>query len=292
MSELAARPSRAPEAPTRKHSTRQATRAAARRRSAPLSTGCAAVLARCTRPLADDARAFFSTALSDAVAAREGARFACRRIVSEWLRVSAMLVRPVLDEKVTGYGPARFRYAAELAVSLAAMLEPGAAPTVHTTVSSAPSVDVDTLKRTVAQALRNLGIEARAGLHPNASGDKVSHSFDELAAAVRRAQATVPASVLTDAGITASVLDALDDASDAAITSHTSSLEARAVRRSTSRREQALGGRLLHELKLLRAAARAAHPGDASVPVVKAVARSRRAKPAAKPAPVDPAAPR
>lgn len=304
MSETASRPSRTPDAVSAKPASRQVTRAA-KRRASSLTTGCAAVVTRCTAPVSAEAKSYFRASISDDAAARDGRRYTARDLLTEWLRVSSSLAQSTLGGRVTGFGPARFRYTAELAHETAVLTErddaddsDSTSSTTEATPSKSLAVDLDALKLAVAQALRNLGIEARGSTSRYAGAAAVSASLEDLASAVRRAQTNVPAEVLADAGLTSKVIDALSDAAHGTLSAHTSSLEARVSERSVEQRENVMLGRLAREMRLLLASAKASRKGDSAIPQVRSRLLSptkRKAQatpPQPTPTPADPVAPR
>ena len=266
MSETVSRPSRSPgPAAQKKSAARPVTRPASRRTSSQAAR-CNALVARCSQPLSEGARAFFVVALTDDAARRSGQRFTPRKLVAEWITVASTLAPWVLSGSVTGYGPVRFRYAAELAQQIAARAaQPIAeAPSAPAVVSAAP-VDVAALERAVVQGLRNVGVQAKAAA-VDASQPEVSRSLEALAQAVELAQRTVPAEVLADAGLTAAVIEALSSAADHALGAHTEALTTREAARSFARGEDVMLGRLAREIRTLLASARTAHAQKSSVP--------------------------
>jgi hypothetical protein len=295
MSDSVSRPSRAPEAPPKKPASRQVTRAAQRRVSSQ-ATRCAALVAGCTATVSDGAKAFYRAALTDQAAAEHGRRFSPRKVVAEWITVATTLAPWIQRGRVAGYGPARFRYAAEIAHEVAAQLqEPdasatGTAPTEATPPSAAAPVDLAALKRAVAQGLRNLGVEAKGSTPTNASANTVSHTLEELALAVQRAAASVPADVMADAGLTPAVIDALANAAQHALSTHATVVATRTEALSLARREDVLVGRLLREMRLMLASARTARKANHEVPSPRSALLST-AKPRAKKEPAPPAPP-
>ncbi|MFO0651142.1 MAG: hypothetical protein U0326_33260 [Polyangiales bacterium] len=65
------------------------------------------------------------------------------------------------------------------------------------------------------------------GTRENASASRVSHFAEALAAALLRAQSTTPAAVMADAGLTPTVIDALNTAAENAMSAHAVHVEAR-----------------------------------------------------------------
>lgn len=121
------------------------------------------------------------------------------------------------------------------------------------------SAKVGAPKRKVAQGLRNLGVEVSVDARENASANKVSHSLEALAAAVLRAQSTIPAAVMADAGLTQTVIDALNAAAVNVMSAHPVSVETRSTELSAARREDLLLGRLVREIRVLAASSRTTH---------------------------------
>lgn len=303
MNEVTSRPSRAPEAPLKKNASRQVTRAALRHASSQ-STCCTQLVSRCTVKVDAESRAFYTASLTDEAAAVTGKRVAARSAVAEWITVANKLVRWVLAGRVAGYGAVRFHYAAELALTIAnerPEANTAAKPDAETSTAPTPkseSAKVGALKRKVAQGLRNLGVEVSVGTRENASANKVSHSLEALAAAVLRAQSTIPAAVMADAGLTQTVIDALNAAAVNAMSAHTVGVETRTTELSAARREDVLLGRLIREIRVLAASSRTAHRDDPEVPAVRSslLASTKKATKAAPARPVtppaDPPAPR
>lgn len=275
MNESGSRISRTPDSNSvRPPASKQVTRAAPQP-AARLGASCAAVVARCTVSVSADAKSYYRASITDDSAARDGGRFAPRAVITEWLTVSSSLAQWTLAGRITGYGPARFRYAAELAQECASIVESNAPDGSDTPAASetpavgAPSVDVEALKLAVAQALRNLGIEARGASAPNASPNAVSQSIEELVTAVRKAQREVPSEVLSDAGLTAKVIETLISASQSALTEHTTSAGERTANSSATFRRNAMLGRLVREIRLLVASAKVSRKGDREIPLVR-----------------------
>lgn len=303
MNEVTSRPSRAPEAPQKKNASRQVTRAALRHASSQ-STCCAQLVSRCSVKVDAASRAFYTASLTDEAAAVTGKRVAARSAITEWITVANKLVRWVLAGRVAGYGAVRFHYAAELALTIAndrpeanLTAKPDAEASTAPTPKREPA-KVGALKRKVAQGLRNLGVEVSVGVRENASASRVSHSLEALAAAVLRAQSTIPAAVMADAGLTQTVIDALNTAAENAMSAHAVHVEARTTELSAARREDVLLGRLVREIRVLAASSRTTHRDDPEVPAVRSslLASTKMAKKAAPARPVtppaDPPAPR
>jgi hypothetical protein len=163
------------------------------------------------------------------------------------ITVASTLAPWVLGGSVTGYGPVRFRYAAELAQQIAARAaQPSAEAPSTPAVVSAPPVDVAALARAVVQGLRKVGVQAKAAA-ADASQPEVSRSLEALAEAVVLEQRKVRAEVLADAGLTAAVIEALSIAAHHARHAHRGGHHARgrtllrARRRRDARPPRALG---------------------------------------------------
>ncbi len=289
MSEASTKPSRSqfPPAARAKGASR-----AARRRTTSQSAQCAQVIARCQTAVGERERAFYEAQVSDEAARRLGMRYSAATVVGEWLTVTATLIRSVLAGRVAGYGPLRLRYAAELAHELAlkaAPLEEPEAPAAEPTPVSTKTE----LTRKVARGLRNLGFDGVSAADER-TARATARSLEQLAEAVQRARATVPADVLADAGLSAEVIETLFEAARVALEAHTTSTETRAQELSEAQREDVLIGRLVHETRTLLASARESRKGDAAVPQARSKvagrAKKRAKKPAAKP-PVTPPAP-
>ncbi len=287
----------------KKNASRQVTRAALRRASSQ-STCCSRLVSRCTVKVDAESRAFYTASITDEAAAAAGKRVAARKAVAEWITVASTLARWVLEGRVAGYGAVRFHYAAELALTIAnERPEANSAATPHEETSTAPtpkaeSAKIGALKRRVAQGLRNLGVEVTTGASGNASANKVSHSLETLAASVQRAQSTIPAAVMADAGLTPTIIDALNTAAVNAMSAHTVNVETRTTELSAACREDVLLGRLIREICELAASSRTTHRDDPEVPSVRSsLLASTKKKTKTAPArpvtpPADPPAPR
>lgn len=299
MSESVTRPSRAPEAPMKKNASRQVTRAAQRRASSQV-TSCRQIVSRCAAKVDAESRSFYVASVSDADALRVGRRFSARVVVAEWITLSTAIARSALAGRVTGYGAMRFHYAAELALEVAAQREQadGAPqPSANEPLGAAkvaPPVNVAALKRKVRRSLRNLGVEVARRPSSSASAAKVSHSLEDLAAAVTRAQKTIPSSVMADAGLTEAVIDALNDAALDAMSAHVEGIATRERALSAARREDVLLGRLVREMRLLVVSSQTAHRDDPEVPQLRCAlfgAARKRAATKEPSRPADPPAP-
>lgn len=283
MSEPTSRPSRAPEA-LKRTSTREVTRPT-QRRALSLATRCAALVASCTSTLSDGAKSFYRASITDHDAARQGQRYMPRRVVAEWITIGAALSPWIQGGHLAGYGPARLRYAAELGQEIAARLPQLDGPATESAPaeaapSNAPAVDVEALKRSVAQGLRNLGIEAKSSTPGNAAPHAVSQTLEELARAVHAAAEKVPADVMRDAGLTSAVVDALVVAAQDTLNTHTTAVATRTAARSNARDEDVLLGRLIREMRLMLASARTSQKSDPKIPAPRSslLQRTRRVK--------------
>ena len=288
MSETGVSRSVNPPAASGKKASRQVTRAATRKRSWQAAR-CNAITSRCHVTLGDPERAVYRSFVSEDEAVKSGARKSAYAAVNEWIDVATGLIKAVVAGKVAGFGLVRMRYAAELAdevVKLSEAEAPASEPTGGGTPSSESGLGARKLQRQVVRALRNLGFEV-TNIPLGSAGPAVSRHFEALAEKVQDAMARFPATILSDAGLTAKVVESLSDAAHARATSHVVATEARADAGVRSRLEDALIGRLLRETRLLAASGRDSQKDDANVPVTRAKRSKRRAK-AAKPAPTPP----
>ena len=172
---------------------------------------------------------------------------------------------------MVGYGLSRLQYAAELAVQLTDMLEPATPRDAQAETPATLSPEaLNALKAAVAQALRNLGVDARAGVPTGAAHARVSSTLEELADAIVRARGTVPTEVLHDAGLTDAVERTLRDAAHDALAQRDAKIDTTTATKTTAYNAALITGRLVHEARAMLAAARQSRKLNAGVPEVRA----------------------
>jgi hypothetical protein len=232
-------------------------------------------------------RVFFRSTLSVSSAQRDGVSANPHDVADEYTRCVQAYAPWLTRGALCGYGSLRVSYGLGLAADMAPTLDAHSAATSSTTAATAQSAQALALtgpaRRLALRSLRNLtghDPAARARLRDalkDLSVDGRIRSLDRIRAEVQDARAHIPSRVLTDAGLTPEVLDALAATSQQAA-------DARARVRDQKQQAQVIRadlaeptGRLLRELRLLLAAARDTRSVDATLPTVTSWLISRGA---------------
>jgi hypothetical protein len=262
------------------------------------------LLARCTEPVEDAARAWYVGSITDTAALEEGRRWEPHALLHAWTTDAATLSAAVLAGRVTGYGGVRLRFGHELAIKL----EENTRTLSHTRTDK---VVQGTLVRDDMKTVGRLLRKARGVLRtlsgrrdalrertrqvltaPNHARATKIHTLAEAADEVERLAREVPAQAARDAGATPEFIESLRAASEKATDTTQAHQTQGHEAGDAARALQVLKGRLAHELHTLIAAARDSRKDDPRIPVVKSRRASATKAPAKAPTATPVAAPK
>ena len=189
----------------------------------------------------------------------------------------------LLAGKVKGYGPLRYRYCLDLAVTLAGKVAHFDASVIGAAGASAEKgsslrVARDD-RRDAIRMLKNFtGSDdaAKARLKKvrgkNERPDERATSLQGISRELKAVTEGIPAELVADAGVTHDLSKRLNGYAHAVVSTHDTAHEERAALAAQSDSMNGLDGRILHELRALAGAMTDTRKSDKSLPVLKIAA--------------------
>lgn len=248
------------------------------------------LLAPFTAPVTPAARAWLDAQIKEAKARKDGAEVASPLVLDAVVEATHTARQALLDGKVIGYGPLRYRYCLDLAVALADKVAHFDASVVGAAGASAAKGSSlrDSVgdRRSAIRVLKNLTASddmARARLKKvrgrDEKPDERAASLQGISKELEAVTAGVPKELVQDAGVTPDLSQRLNSYAHAVVSTHDTAHEERASIAAQYDSMNVLDGRILHELRALVGAMSDARKSDKSVPALKiAVLRSRKKK--------------
>jgi len=248
------------------------------------------LLAPFKTPVTPAAHTWLVAQITETKARADGAEVASPLVLDAVVEATHTARQSLLDGKVIGYGPLRFRYCLDLAVALADKVAHLDASVVEAAGASAEkgsslrdSVDD---RRSAIRVLKNLTASddaAKARLKKvrgrDEKPDERAASLQGISRELEAVTAGVPSELVADAGVTHELSKRLTSYAHAVVSTHDTAHEGRAAVAAQYDSMNVLDGRILHELRALAGAMSDTRKSDKSIPVLKiAVLRNRKRK--------------
>ncbi|MEP7126262.1 MAG: hypothetical protein ABJE95_35350 [Byssovorax sp.] len=243
-------------------------------------------------PVTTAAHTWLTEQISEAKARNDGASIGSTTVLDAVIEATHIAQPSLVAGKIIGYGPLRFRYCLDLAVTLADKVAHfdesvvGAAGASAEKGSSLRTSRDD--RRSAIRVLKNFTASddaAQARLKQVRRGkerpDERATSLQGISKELKTVAAGVPAELVADAGVTHDLSTRLNGYAHAVVSAHDTAHEERAALVAQYDAMNVLDGRILHELRALTGAMSDSRKSDKSVPVLKIAAlrnRKRKAK--------------
>jgi hypothetical protein len=264
---------------------------------APLTTDVATypgriaeLLVHFKAPVTSASRAWLQDQITETKARDDGASIASTTILDAVIEATHIAQPSLLAGKVMGYGPLRYRYCLDLAVTLADKVAHFDASVIGAAGASAEKgsslrVSRDD-RRSALRVLKNLtgnDDAARARLKKvrgrNERPDERATSLQGISRELKTVASAVPPELVADAGVTHDLSERLNGYAHAVVSTHDTAHEERAALAAQYDAMNVLDGRILHELRALAGAMSDTRKSDKSVPALKIAAlRNRKRK--------------
>jgi hypothetical protein len=241
-------------------------------------------------PVTAAAHAWLEHQISETKARADGAEIASTTVLDAVIEATHTAQPSLLAGKVIGYGPLRYRYCLDLAVTLADKVAHFDASVIGAAGASAEKgsslrVSLDD-RRAALRVLKNFTASddaARARLKKvrgrNERPDERATSLQGISRELKSVTAGVPPELVTDAGVTHDLSKRLNGYAHAVVSAHDTAHEERAAVVAQYDSMNVLDGRILHELRALAGAMSDTRKSDKSVPELKIAAlRNRKRK--------------
>lgn len=234
-------------------------------------------------PVSAASRTWLQAQISESRARDEGATIASPTVLDAVIEATHTAQPSLLAGKIKGYGPLRYRYCLDLAVTLADKVTHFDASVIGAAGASAEKgsslrVSLDD-RRDALRMLKNFtGSDpaAKARLKKvrgrNERPDERATSLQGISSELQAVTAGVPPELVTDAGVTHDLSKRLNGYAHAVVATHDTAHEERAALLAQYDAMNVLDGRILHELRALVGAMTDTRKSDTSVPVLKIAA--------------------
>jgi hypothetical protein len=221
--------------------------------------------------------AFLTGLLSAAAAVKLGADKNAAEVFDELVSALTTYAPYIHAGSIPGYGARRGRFAVECLRKVAPSLDAHAARDVDSRLATKKAArTVEPADAAYRQHVRTLSRlldgdpDARDRLDEMAAEDQSTDAkldaLDQLVPEIARARATIPTTLLDEAGLTAEVLDALPGMVDAAVRARQSARKARSARQHLRAELVPQVGRMFYELRYLLTSVRDARKKNPTLP--------------------------